>query len=225
MTVNKKFLIGTAAGLVALVIVATSISKCTRNADENEEIKKALIEAGKTMKTAEDAIVALKDSNDKLGKSNKEKSDTIVMLKDSIVVLNDSLDVVNGKLRDCEEGKRPCPPKPVVKPKPVKPVPVQPEPVVYHDTLAVNRGAGTIINLKNHSRNSGDIVVANGQNTGNTAITLEGGSVNEGTITVNNGGVINNFYGDTASVKTTRYVYAGSSTTVIKKVKVYSRSR
>lgn len=187
---NKKVLIHTGAGIAAAILIAFAITQCSSKNSERaaraqdqaaannkmEQVNQNLIDARNTLERATGML-------DSLATVNAVQADSIIVLNDSIAVLNDSLSNVNQRLQDCRNGKRrqgngtrPTAPRPVVKPAPV------------------NAGNTTTINLNTNSQNNGAITVANdGANVNNTNITLGEGAVNEGTIIVNNGGIVNHF--------------------------------
>lgn len=173
---DKKLLCHTGAGIAAVILVAVAVSQCNDKHTVQEAAGKALNEMDSTLTEAKQIILESREAIGSLREENAIQADSIVVLNDSINVLNDSLNVVNGRLADCQ-GRR-VRQNSGVRPRP-NPTPVKPQ----KDTVVVIQQVPTP-----QSGNNTNINIGSGANVG-------------GDITVNNGGVINNYYGDTAQKK------------------------
>ncbi len=226
LKINKKILVNTAAGVVVACVIAFGITECSSNKKAQAEVRASnecvndaleqIQESAAALKSAKASMDSLLTKNRNLGTENGLQRDTIVVLRDSVGMLNDSLVVVNGKLQDCRNSKKPAvvkpepkpvvkpEPKPVVKPEPkpvVKPEPkpvVKPEPKpVVRDTVFVevlpngdaNANANkVVVELGDDARNSGNAIINSQGAVSDNRISLGKDAVNEGNIVINNGG-------------------------------------
>ncbi len=196
MAFNKKVLIygaSSAALVLALVVSGLGVKSCNdKNSQRDAEINKELAAATKNLDKASASLKKAIETISSQESKIQQQSDSIVVLNDSIKVLNDSLEVVNWKLGECEkekkvvrsvENKKRTQPKPVVEEKK--------EEVVRNNKSTIKVGENVsntgVINIENQKNN-------NASNTSN--IELGDGAVNEGTIIINNGDVINNYHKD-----------------------------
>lgn len=227
MTLNKKVLVYTGAGIAVAILLAFGITQCSqkqRECNAADEAMRMINDRKQEMADASNNLKRASQILDSLIVMNTEQADSIVVLNDSIAVLNDSLDLVQGQLVDCRNGKK----KPVVGPR--RPQPVRPQPV------RSGNGNRTNINLQDNSANNEQIVVQNdGGDANETQITLGNGATNNGQIVVNNGGnvtisanraAIDSLRNaiDTLQMKSSAASAAASSVVIIKKVKTYSRT-
>ena len=168
MGTRKWWIVHTAAGVAAVLLMVFGVSQCSnKNAErsENDDLKKSVVRAGAALDSARANVERVRNVNEYLVRDNRAKADTIKMQRDSIIVLNDSLDVVNKKLVDCRNSKKKKQvpvktkpqPKPVVKPQPAKPQPKDTVVIVLDNTKKCNDGVR--VELDN-SKNSGNIVVS-----------------------------------------------------------------
>lgn len=198
---DKKILAHTSAAIVGAALIIFGINQCSNKRDERalkEAAQRNLTEKQEqyigATKIMEKAVAVI----DSLSGDNQIKADSIIVLNDSIKVLNDSLDLTQRQLTDCRKSKkRPARPSvPAEKPQ-------QAKPRVIDAVAAAPVNNETIIKLQDSVKNTGDVIVANGDVRGNnkTEITLGKGAENSGTIVVNNGGNVT-VYGNSAdSVK------------------------
>lgn len=250
LNLNKKVLIHTGAGVAAVLLLLFGVHQCSEKQDEREvnkqnieQLKDAAAKLSDANTKLSNAADALKDANSKisdLSYANEVQADSIIVLNDSIgvlndsiVVLNDSLAIVKGDLEDCRNSKKPVAPANKTK----KPVSVKPkqeqkkeQPVinnVINNNINnnVNGVVGANVKLDENARNTGDITIVNAAQTPNNATVVLGkGAVNEGTITINNGGVINNYYNDTIKQAAAKYA-AASGVVIVKRTRVIQRVR
>ncbi|MBE6457547.1 MAG: hypothetical protein E7011_01940 [Alphaproteobacteria bacterium] len=198
---RKWWIVHTAAGVAAVLLMVFGVSQCSnKNAErsENDDLKKSVVRSSAALDSARATVERVRNVNEYLVRDNRAKADTIKMQRDSIIVLNDSLDVVNKKLVDCRNSKKKKQvpvktkpqPKPVVKPQPAKPQPKDTVVIVLDNTKKCNDDVR--VELDN-SKNSGNIVVSKNPCQG-TEVVLKNGAVNNGNIVVgdNNNVVINN---------------------------------
>ena len=245
LNLNKKVLIHTGAGVAAVLLLLFGVHQCSEKQDEREvnnqnieQLKDAntqLSNAADALKEANSKISDLSYANDVQADSIIVLNDSIGVLNDSIVVLNDSLSIVKGDLEDCRNSKKPVAPANKTK----KPVSVKPkqeqkkeQPVinnVINNNINNNGYAGSNVKLDENAKNTGDITIVNAAQTPNNATVVLGkGAVNEGTITINNGGVINNYYqnekADTVEQAAAKYA-AASGVVIVKRTRVIQRVR
>lgn len=223
---NWKRIISASAGvLVCVAVVAFSVKACSdlRDSDRIDSVR--------------DEINSAREAIREVGEKNKE-------LRDSVAMWRDSVDFYKKGLKDCEESKK----QPVAKKNPVKKPVRTPKttPCKDNDTIVVvyevvrpqdNKGANNSkIHLEENARNNKNIIVQNAQQNGSdTEIILGEGAVNDGNIVVNNGGTVklndNRQAIDSLRVavdslkRTPQNSAAASSLVIVKKVKVYQRTR
>lgn len=173
---DKKLLCHAGAGVAAVVLLAFAMAQCRGRQQVQDAANDAIGRADSALTVAKQVILESREAIGSLRDENAIQADSIVVLNDSINVLNDSLNVVNGRLADCQ-GRR-VRQNSGVRPRP-NPTPVKPR----KDTVVVIQQVPTP-----QSGNNTNINIGSGANVG-------------GDITVNNGGVINNYYGDTAQKK------------------------
>ena len=168
MGTRKWWIVHTAAGVAAVLLMVFGVSQCSnKNAErsENDDLKKSVVRSSAALDSARATVERVRNVNEYLVRDNRAKADTIKMQRDSIIVLNDSLDVVNKKLVDCRNSKKKKQvpvktkpqPKPVVKPQPAKPQPKDTVVIVLGNTKKCNDDVR--VELDN-SKNSGNIVVS-----------------------------------------------------------------
>lgn len=201
---NKKVLVHTGAAVAGALLIIFGISQCSNKRNERAAKDAALrnaaqkeaqvIEASKTLERAAIAI-------DSLLTDNGIKADSIVVLNDSIQVLNDSLDLTKSQLADCRKSKCKAPKKSAGNAPVNESRSAQPRVI---DTVVVAPVANneTVINLRDSSKNTGNVIVANDNAAGGnrTEISLGNGTENSGTIVVNNGGNITIYDKDQTAV-------------------------
>lgn len=164
MKFDKKFFIHTGAGIAAVVLLAFGISQCSEKQNMKNDFDKH--------------VKNLSEQVDILNQRNK-------VINDSIGVLNDSLVVVNKELENCGK-KKPVITKPVKK---NKTTPVQTKPVEEK-----KQEVTVVINESEKKQDKSDVRVVNDDKSGSTNINIVGNSINDSKITVNTGGVVNNYY-------------------------------
>lgn len=200
MALDKKMLIRIGVGTAAAVVLCCSVVTCSNHSKRLDRVEQMGIEN-------QEAIQNVIETTKEVVKTTDKLSDKVLEIRDELL---DSLAVTNGKLNkldSLQRAQKPClcnqkkdnakpekPAKPVqpakpVKSQPAKPAkPVQPaqpvKPVVVvaaPDSVAVPSN-GTVVT------NSG---TAQSEISGNTEVHFENGGTNNGTVIINNGGVIN----------------------------------